>query len=218
MAKYVFLGRVSTTSQGESRNGLESQRAEVDRWAKFKGHEIVAYFEEVASGSLPLTERPVLRAALAMAKKHKTKVVTSKLDRISRNAGIIRSLTEETQQVFSIELGDEPDEFVRHIFSGLAEKERKMIGERTKAGLAAAKARGVRLGNPTTLNEGGKRGRETQAAIADAWVNNFKDTIMLHKSQGLNFSQIAQKLNGMGSRTARGCEWTCGAVSRIYHR
>jgi DNA invertase Pin-like site-specific DNA recombinase len=218
MKQFIGVIRVSTTSQGESRNGLDSQRAEIVRWAEQNGHTLITIMEEVASGSLPLVERPVMTMALQMARKMKAKVVVSKVDRCSRQADIVHDLMQKKKIVVSVALGEEADEFIQHIYGGLASKERKMIGERTKAGLAAAKARGVVLGNRTNLSEAQEIGREKLRQKADQFAIKLKDQINEFLQAGKNYSQIAERLNSLGVRTARGGDWHCSTISNLVAR
>jgi DNA invertase Pin-like site-specific DNA recombinase len=216
----AFIGycRVSTQEQGESRNGLEGQRAEIERWAAYNGYELVEIFEEVASGGLGLHDRPVLSMALAMAKQMKAKVVVSKLDRASRDAGLIRELMHKTKRVVAIDLGEQSDNFVRHIFAGLAEKEREMISMRTKAGLAAAKARGVILGNRTNLEEARAEAVKVIKNKADSFAARLRAPIERMKNCGMTLAEIAKELNEQGTPTARGGNWDAASVCRLVAR
>lgn len=219
MSKSIIgVCRVSTRHQGESRNGLESQRAEIERWAEYHGYNIVTIMDEVASGSLPLSDRPVMSAALAMAKKMKAVVVVTKTDRCSRDAEIIHKLMQKQQIVVSIDLGVAPDEFVGHIFAGLAQKERKMIGMRTKAGLAAAKARGVVLGNQINLDEAQAKGRDSQKKRADDFAKSMKVTIQAFQKSGMTLQQIADELNAREINTARGGNWHTSTLRNVISR
>jgi DNA invertase Pin-like site-specific DNA recombinase len=120
--------------------------------------------------------------------------------------------------VVAIDLGEDADSFVEIIFSGLAEKERKMIGQRTKAGLAAAKARGVVLGNRTNLPVA----RELAAAAikekADRFAARVRPPIERMVKCGMTYAEIAQELNEQHTPTARGGEWSATSVCRIISR
>lgn len=218
MKNIIGLCRVSTEEQGESRNGLEAQRKEIENWASFNGYNLVSIIEEVTSGSLAVEHRPVLQAALALARKMKCKIVVSKVDRISRDASVIHDLMQKKKLVISVALGEQADSFVEHIYAGLAEKERKMIGERTKAGLAAAKARGVVLGNRTNIHVAQANGHATMRKNADEFALKLKDTVKEMLSINKNYSQIAERLNILGVKTARGGQWHCSTVSNLVAR
>jgi DNA invertase Pin-like site-specific DNA recombinase len=138
--------RVSTTQQGKSGLGLDAQQAAIERFAIDERLQIVEWQRDVDSGSND--NRPALTTALAHAKVLQCPVLVAKLDRLSRDAHFILGLMKERVEFIVTDLGRQSDPFILHIFAVLAEKERQMISARTKAALAAAKARGVRLGNP----------------------------------------------------------------------
>jgi DNA invertase Pin-like site-specific DNA recombinase len=143
--------RVSTAKQGRSGLGLEAQRAALARFAEAEGLQIVAENVEVESGKGAddaLERRPQLAAALAAARKRKCPVTVAKLDRLSRDVHFISGLMAHRVPFIVAELGADVDPFVLHLFAALAQKERALISQRTREALKAAKARGVRLGNP----------------------------------------------------------------------
>src|SRR5271157_4859079 len=151
----VAYYRVSTREQGRSGLGIDAQRAAVARFAEAEGFEIVAELTEIETGkgADALDRRPCLRAALAEARQHGkgTPIAVAKLDRLSRDVAFVSRLMVEKVPFVSVELGADADPFMLHLFAALAEKERALISERTKAALAAAKARGQALGNPRLL-------------------------------------------------------------------
>lgn len=215
---FIGLVRVSTKNQGESKLGLLSQRAEIERWAAYNGYNLITVMEEVASGGLPVKERPILKAALALAKQMDAQVVVTKTDRCSRDVEVCHTLMQKKKLVMSLDLGATPDEFVGHIFAGLAAKERKMIGIRTKAGLAAAKARGVILGNRTNLKEAQALGTETQRQRANAFADTMKVTIQAYQKAGMTLKQIADELNAQETRTVRGGNWHTSTIRNVISR
>jgi DNA invertase Pin-like site-specific DNA recombinase len=148
MSPLVAYYRVSTQKQGRSGLGLEAQRNAVWHFAKAEGFEIVAEFTEVETGkgSDALERRPQLKAALRAAKKVKCEVAVAKLDRLSRDVAFIAGLMSQRVPFIVCALGRSVDPFTLHIYAALAEQERRMISQRTSAGLQAAKARGVKLG------------------------------------------------------------------------
>jgi DNA invertase Pin-like site-specific DNA recombinase len=149
MLPLVAYYRVSTQKQGRSGLGLEAQRAAVATFAKTNGFKIVAAYTEVETGkgSDALDKRPQLNAALAAAKQDDCSVAVAKLDRLSRDVAFIAGLMAQKVPFIACELGVDTDPFMLHLFAALAEKERRMISQRTKEALQAAKARGVVLGN-----------------------------------------------------------------------
>ncbi len=150
MQPLVAYYRVSTQKQGRSGLGLEGQRAAVKAFANAEGFEIVEEFTEVETGkgADALDRRPQLKAALKAAKKIKCEVAVAKLDRLSRDVAFIAGLMSQRVPFIVCALGRNVDPFTLHIYAALAEQERRMISQRTSAGLQAAKKRGVKLGNP----------------------------------------------------------------------
>ena len=148
MLPLVAYYRVSTQGQGRSGLGLAAQRAAVQAFAKAEGLEIAVEYTEVetGSGADALAKRPELRAALKAAKHHRASVAVAKLDRLSRDVAFIAGLMSQKVPFIVTALGKDVDPFMLHIYAAMAQQERAMISRRTKEALAAAKARGVRLG------------------------------------------------------------------------
>ena len=142
--------RVSTSRQGRSGLGIEAQRRALERFAASEGFDLVRIFVEVETGkgSDALNRRPQLAAALNEARKQRCSVGVAKLDRLSRDVHFISGLMAHRVPFVVAELGPDVDPFILHLFAALAEKERAMIAARTKAALAAVKARGVTFGGP----------------------------------------------------------------------
>jgi DNA invertase Pin-like site-specific DNA recombinase len=143
--------RVSTHEQGKSGLGLEAQRAAIDQFCARENIALQTVYSEVQSGkrvSDTLTERPQLIAALEAAKGLGGPLIVSKLDRLSRDVHTVSGLMVHKVHFMVAELGADVDPFMLHLFAALAEKERAVISQRTKAALAALKARGAKLGRP----------------------------------------------------------------------
>jgi DNA invertase Pin-like site-specific DNA recombinase len=140
--------RVSTREQGRSGLGLEAQRKHIEEFGDREGFKIRSWHQDVqtGAGADALLLRPGLALALKGARTARCPLIVSRLDRLSRNVHFISGLMEHRVHFIVTALGRDCDEFTLHIYASLAEQERKMISERTKAGLAAAKARGVKLG------------------------------------------------------------------------
>jgi DNA invertase Pin-like site-specific DNA recombinase len=218
MNKIIGYCRVSTQEQGTSRNGIEAQRADLERFAAAEGYELVSVAEEVASGALDLSRRPVLMQALALARKHKCSVVVSKLDRLSRDVAFISTLMAKGIPFIVTELGADVDPFVLHLYASLAEKERRMIGVRTKQALAALKAKGVKLGNSTNLPTAAANGRAAIVAKADSFADGFRPTVARMLADKMSLQAIAREFNAQGTASARGGEWTAKTVSNLVAR
>lgn len=207
--------RVSSSEQGKSGLGLSAQAEAIRIFAAAEGFEIVEEIAEVASGKLGLDDRDGLRNALAKAKKLKCPVVVSKLDRLSRDVLFISGLMAKGVPFIVAELGVDTDPFVLHLMAALSEKERKLIGSRTKAALAALKAKGVKLGNLDSLDAHRAKGSAATAAKAKAFAIKMMPTIQNYRDQNLTMVQIAEKLNQGNHRTMLNGTWTHSTVSRI---
>ena len=142
--------RVSTASQGRSGLGIEAQREAIARFAAAEGFEIAGEFIEIETGkgSDALDRRPQLGAALAAARRLGAPVVVAKLDRLSRDVAFVAGLMAQRVPFVVTELGADADPFMLHLYAALAEKERNVISERTRAALGAAKARAPASGIP----------------------------------------------------------------------
>jgi DNA invertase Pin-like site-specific DNA recombinase len=172
----VAYYRVSTAEQGRSGLGLEAQQSAVEKFAKAEGFEIAAAFTETESGkgAVTLDRRPNLIGALAEAKRHGkgVPVIVAKLDRLSRDVAFISALMAHKTPFLVAELGADVSPFMLHIYAAVAEQERLLISERTRAALVAAKARGVKLGNPR-LSEA----RGPMLAAKQARANAFAESV-----------------------------------------
>lgn len=155
MTSAVAYYRVSTQRQGRSGLGIEAQRAAVARFAEAEGMIILQEFTEIETGkgADALDRRPQLNAALALARQTKCPVVVAKLDRLSRDVAFIAGLMVQRVPFIVAELGADADPFMLHLYAALAEKERRLISERTKAALASRKTTGLKLGNPTNTQK-----------------------------------------------------------------
>ena len=143
--KWVSYLRVSTDKQGKSGLGLEAQRKAVADFLNGGRWQLLTEFVEVESGNR--SDRPQLASALAAGKKHKAKLVIAKLDRLARNVNFVSGLMETGVEFVAADMPF-ANKLTIHILAAVAEHEREAISARTKAALAAAKARGVKLGGP----------------------------------------------------------------------
>jgi DNA invertase Pin-like site-specific DNA recombinase len=207
----VAYTRVSTAGQGRSGLGLEAQQAVLSRFADAEGYDLVATFTEVETGkgADALDRRPQLAAALAEARRLKCVVVVAKLDRLSRDVHFISGLMTHKTPFIVAELGADTDPFMLHIYAALAEKERRLISQRTRDALAAARARGVKLGG---LNAGVIATREEARGRAEALRP------ILDELSGLSLAAIAAELNARGVATPNGRKWHPESVARVQRR
>ena len=219
--------RVSTDRQGRSGLGLEAQRDAIARFAEAEGIELKGEFVEVETGkgSDALDRRPVLAGALAEAKRIKgatredCPVIVAKLDRLSRDVHFISGLMAQRTGFIVAELGKDTDPFFLHIYAAIAEKERKLISERTKAALAIRKAQGVKLGNPTNLAEAQVKGGKAASRAADVFAANVLPIIESLRCSGVrDLRGLADALNNRGVRTARGGRWHVSNVKNLVDR
>ena len=165
--------RVSTQRQGRSGLGLEAQRSAIARFAEAEGITILEDFTEVETGkgADALDRRPQLAAALAAAGQYKSPVIVAKLDRLSRDVAFISGLMAQRISFIVAELGADAEPFMLHLYATLAEKERRMISERTKAALASRKIAGSTLGNPSNGASAAAKGRDVQSINADRFAH-----------------------------------------------
>ncbi len=208
--RVVAYYRVSTQKQGRSGLGLEAQRAAVLRFVEAEGLKLLAEFTEVETGkgADALDRRPQLAAAMRAAKKQDATVVVAKLDRLSRDVAFISSLMARKVPFVTVELGTQADPFMLHIYAALAEQERRMISQRTKAALKAAKARGSRIGTP----DYGKHNRQAAAKRA------FELKPIFIELAELSARQIALELNRRKVTTPTGRPWSSKTVIRVQAR
>lgn len=226
MAKQIVLYlRVSTREQGRSGLGLEAQRVALQRFAEAEGLTIAGEFLEVETGkgADALDRRPQLRAALAEARQRNCMVAVAKLDRLSRDVAFISGLMAQRVPFVVAELGADADSFMLHLYAALAEKERQLISQRTKAALQAAKARGVVLGGDRGgLAKGRATGNARSAAVRAEQANSFAADVApaVHslRAAGKSLSEIAAELNHRGLTSARGGVWSAKAVQRVLQR
>ena len=212
--------RVSSSQQGRSGLGIEAQRETLRHFAEAEGFDVAREFVEVETGkgADALDRRPQLRAALAAARKQRAHVAVAKLDRLSRDVHFISGLMAHKVPFLVAELGPDVDPFVLHLFAALAEKERALISTRTRQALAAAKARGVALGNPK-LHVARRGAVSAVKAEADRYAANILPIIReAQKAGATTLRQIAEALNARGVATARGGQWHPKSVANILER
>ena len=148
MGRLIPYYRVSTRKQGESGLGLEAQQSCVADFARYGQHEIIATYQEIETGKR--ADRPELAKAIAHSKRAKATLVIAKLDRLARNVHFLSGLMESRVDFVCCD-NPHANRLTLHILAAVAEDEARRISERTKAALAAYKARGGRLGTPGNL-------------------------------------------------------------------
>ena len=221
MSQAISYLRVSTQQQGKSGLGVEAQRLAIARFAEAEGIEIVGEHVEIETGkgADALDRRPKLAEALAEARRLHCPVIVAKLDRLSRDVHFISGLMAHRVAFIVAELGADADPFMLHLFAALAEKERALISQRTKAALAAKKGQGVTLGNRTNLAAAQAKGTETVKVRADQFAGNVLPIVEKIRASGVTtLAGIAEALNERGVRTARGGAWYAMTVKNLLER
>ena len=211
MKNAVAYTRVSTAKQGKSGLGLEGQQAALTRFAEAEGFELLQIFEEVETGkgADALDKRPQLAAAMKLARKHKAPVIVAKLDRLSRDVHFISGLMAHGRRSSWPSWAPTPIPFMLHLYAALAEKERRLISQRTKDALAALKAQGKKLG--------GLRPKTVEAIDAAQERAEALRPILVELG-GMSARAIAAELNKRGIPTPNGGPWYATTVIRVQNR
>lgn len=213
---YVAYYRVSTRKQGQSGLGLEAQRKAVMDHLRSRDN-VIAEFTEVESGKRK--DRPALMEAIERARLTNSRLIVAKLDRLARNLHFITTLMEAKVKFVAADMPD-ANNLTVHILAAVAEAEALTISERTKVALAAAKARGRKLGNDgsnlrnqTIGLQRSLAARQKGARERAASVNRV---IVEAKAQGASsYAQIARFLNDQSITAPRGGKWSSTGVKRV---
>lgn len=215
--KFVLYRRVSSSQQGNSGLGLEGQASEIQVFLDgYRGaYEVVEDLVEVQSGKDHLN-RPVLQEAMKIATKTGATILVSRLCRLSRDLEFIAGLMKNGKVSFGIATNPHADEFTIGIYAVMGLQERKLIGLRTKAALAAAKARGVKLG--TTGSQNIKKANEAKISAAKTFANQIRPVVLPLREAGKTYQQIADALNHMGLETPQGKKFYPTSVQRYLQR
>jgi DNA invertase Pin-like site-specific DNA recombinase len=214
LKKYISYYRVSTDKQGRSGLGLEAQQQAVQFFLQGRG-ELIQSFTEIESGRK--NDRPELLTALDECRKNKAVLVIAKLDRLARNVYFISGLMESGVEFVAVDM-PEANRLTIHILAAVAEHEREMISQRTKAALQVAKKRGVKLGSPTPKNGAKIRSKVLQDK-ADRFATNTLPIIKELQSQGIaSYKSLAKALNVRGIPTANSRQWYGATVKNVIAR
>lgn len=215
MKNFVIYYRVSTRKQGESGLGLEAQHRDVGLFFESyatEPYEVIAEFTDIESGTND--KRVEFNKAVELAKKHKATLLVAKLDRISRKVSTIALLMEQIN--FKVASMPNADKFQLHIYAALAEQERDFISKRTKAALASAKARGIKLGgNRGNIDKVNLAASEKARLNAESYRIHIETII---SSGVITYKGIAVRLNDMGIKTSRGGQFQAVQVSRLLEK
>ena len=212
---FVSYVRVSTKAQGVSGLGLEAQAAAVRAYVDQAGGEIVENFIEIESGAKD--DRPALAQALAYCRRTKSTLLIAKLDRLGRSVRFVSTVMDSGVDFRAVD-NPHATRLTMHILAAVAEHEREAIAARTKAALAAAKARGVRLGAPDP-KIGAARSQAVRASKANQRAENVAPIIASVRAAGISsLREIAAALNARGVKSPSGGQWYAASVARVEQR
>jgi DNA invertase Pin-like site-specific DNA recombinase len=215
MAEFIAYYRVSTSRQAQSGLGLEAQKQAVLDFINGNGDQIVAEFTEVESGKR--CDRPQLNYALNLCRETGAKLVIARLDRLARNAAFLLTLRDSGVEFVAADMPD-ANRLTVGIMALVAEDEADRISQRTKAALAAAKARGVKLGGIRSW-EAVNTSASKRKASADHHAASVVPIIKEIRAAGISSLEgIAQALQARGIRTARGGRWHAQTVRNVMLR
>ncbi len=218
---FVSYIRVSTDAQGRSGLGLDAQRAAVASHVAAAGGSVINEFEEIESGKK--NARPELAAALALCKARHATLIVAKIDRLARNTAFLLSIAEGAGEA-GVVFCDLPmlppgpmGKFFLTLIAAVAELEAGFISQRTKAALAAAKARGIKLGNPNLRSAGAGPARRRAARLKARDVLPYVRAAQ--KAGCRTMVEIGEALTARGIKTPGGCSnWSAEQISRVIKR
>lgn len=222
MARYVTYLRLSRDSKSGRNYGLDAQRRDLDLFLgqccpDDDGCQEIASFTEVQSGADD--DRPELAKAIALCRAEKATLAVAKLDRLSRRVSFIAALMEQGEAqgwTFKVASMPQADAFQLHIYAALAEQERRFISARTKAGLAAARDRGVLLG---AAGPSGQAANAARAQAATTRATELAQHLVPLRQAGMAYGAIADQLNATGVATPSGTgQWAATSVRRALAR
>jgi DNA invertase Pin-like site-specific DNA recombinase len=216
--KFISYLRVSTKAQGDSGLGLEGQRAAVTRFLNGGSWELVQEVVEIETGKR--NDRPKLAEALRLCRIYNATLLVAKLDRLARNVFFISSLMESGVKFMAVDMPAATDMTI-HILASVAQGEAQAISDRTRVALAAAKARGTKLGglraNSAHIHvRGNAASVMARSARAAKRAADLLPVIEQAKADGaISLQDIANVLNTRGIPTARGGQWSPVQVMRV---
>lgn len=212
--KFIAYYRVSTEKQGKSGLGLEAQRESVLKHVEQEGGTLIAEYSDVISGASEAREQ--LDAALRRCEREKATLIISKLDRLARQLSFLAKFIESKVPLVVAEL-PHANKMLLQMMAVFAEAERDMVSLRTKDALAAAKKRGVVLGNPK-LADARVNAAKVREQQADEFALQHYDNLRRMKANGHSLAKIAELLNDAGRRAPRGGRWYPTSVSNLISR
>ena len=211
--QYIAYYRVSTARQGQSALGLEAQQQAVKQYLNGGDWSIIAEFTEVESGKR-ISNRPKLAEAIELCKMHKATLIIAKLDRLARNVHFISGLMESGVEFLATD-NPNANRLMLHMLAAFAEHERFQISQRTKDALAAAKARGVKLGKHSIILSQQNHDRAMDFALS------LQPVLAAIRSEGYTTTRsICEQLNlrGVPSYGGSGRKWHIGTTHKLLQR
>lgn len=208
-AQYVSYLRVSTTKQVISGLGIEAQRQATGDFVRLHGGNLIGEYVEAESGAAD--DRVQLATALGVCRQRRASLLVAKLDRLARSVSFVSAVMDSDVPIVA---ADNPhaSRLVLHMLAAVAEFEREQISARTKAALAVAKARGVKLGvNGATL-------AAKHAMEARHWAQQIAEPFTRAVMQSDSLVSAAIRLNSEGTRTRNGGVWSATQVKRVASR
>ena len=213
--RYVVLLRVSTQRQGADGHGIAGQRRDIESYLRQQPDaQVLTELVEVGSGGKELCDRPVLQEAMALCRVHNCTLLVSALSRLTRDAAICLNLMKDSTVQFKVAAMPSAGNLQLGIYAVLNEEERRQCSIRTRAALAAARERGVKLGNPQNLWQYQQHRQQRCRKVQD---QNSGLVLTLRKS-GKTLREICQVLNDAGITTGNGGMFYPTQVSRILKR
>ena len=213
---FVAYVRVSTDRQGRSGLGLEAQKAAVGEFLRGTGGVLLDTFVEIESGTN--NARPQLHAALAACRLKGATLAIARLDRLSRDAAFLLGLSKAGVDFVAVDMPS-ANRLTVGIMALVAEEERRAISARTRAALAAAKARGRVLGGwrggPVV---DGRLGAAANKTKADVFAHQVGPILSELQARGMSLRAMAAELTAQGIKTARGGAWCAATVKTVLER
>ncbi len=213
--RFVVLLRVSTQKQGADGLGIAAQKRDIEIFLQQRPEaQVLKELVEVESGGKELKDRPVLQAAMELCKSTSSTLLVATLSRLSRDAAFVLTLMKDTSIRFQVASMPNAENFQLGIYALLNQQEREQVSTRTRAALAAAKARGVKLGNPKNLEEWNRTRKNQARVFADQHCN----LIWTLRNRGKTLREICSVMNDSGIKTSKGGVFHPVQITRILRR
>lgn len=213
--RFIVLLRVSTQKQGADGLGIAAQKRDIELFLQqHPDATVLNELIEVESGGKELKDRPVLQEAMDHCRRTNSTLLVAKLSRLSRDAAFVLTLMKDSSIQFKVAAMPAADNFQLGIYALLNQQEMQQVSSRTKAALAAAKAKGVKLGNPKNLEEFNR----TRKRVARKFADQHSNLIWSLRNKGRTLREICEVLNDAGISTAGGSLFHPVQVSRILRR